>query len=115
MKRGNKRTFGRQFQQRKALLKGLLTSLVAHDRIRTTTAKAKTLRVAADKLVTVAKKGTLASRRLLLRDIGSVAAAKLAKEIAPRYASRHGGYTRVLSLGKRASDGSPMSVIEFVK
>jgi large subunit ribosomal protein L17 len=115
MKRGNTRTFGRQFQQRHALVKSLLTGLVEHGRIRTTEAKAKTMRVAAEKLVTMAKKGTLASRRQLLRHVGPAAAAKLAKDWAPKFASRHGGYTRVLKLGKRASDGSPMSIIEFVK
>ena len=92
-----------------------MTSLVEHDRIRTTEARAKTLKVAADKLVTMAKKGTLASRRMLLRDVGTKAAAKLAKEIGPRFASRAGGYTRVLHLGKRTSDAAPMALIEFVK
>lgn len=115
MKRGNVRKFGREFQQRKALLKALLTSLVEHDRIRTTEARAKTLKRAADKLVTTAKKGTVASRRLLLRDIGTKAAAKLSREIAPRYADRHGGYTRVLHMEARTSDAARMALIEFVK
>ena len=114
MKRGNKRVFGREMQQRKAFLKGLLSSLVEHGRIRTTQARAKTLKVEADKVVTRAKKGTLASRRLLLRHVNAAAAAKLAKDIAPKFADRHGGYTRVIKLGRRMSDGSEMALIEFV-
>ncbi len=115
MKRGNQRIFGREIQQRKAFLKGLLTALVTHGRIRTTTARAKTLKTEADKIVTRAKRGTLASRRLLLRQVGPAAAAKLAGEIAPKFAERHGGYTRVVHLNRRMSDGSPMSLIEFVQ
>ncbi|MBP6886124.1 MAG: 50S ribosomal protein L17 [Candidatus Pacebacteria bacterium] len=114
MKRGNKRTFGREMQQRKAFLKGLLTSLVSHGKIRTTTARAKTLKTIADKAVTQAKRGSLASRRLLLRSVGSAAAEKLSKEIAPKFADRAGGYTRVIKLGRRSSDGSPVAIVEFV-
>ncbi len=114
MKRGNKRTFGREMQQRKAFLKGLLTSLVSHGKIRTTTARAKTLKTIADKAVTQAKGGSLASRRLLLRSVGSAAAEKLSKEIAPKFADRAGGYTRVIKLGRRSSDGSPVAIVEFV-
>jgi large subunit ribosomal protein L17 len=114
MKRGNKRTFGREFQQRKAFLKGLLTALISNGRIKTTEARAKSVRIAADKLVTRAKRATIASRRLLLRDIGTDAATKLFTDIAPRYADRAGGYTRVLKLGRRSSDGSPTALVEFV-
>lgn len=115
MKRSGKRIFGREMQQRKAFLKALLTALVEHGRIRTTQARAKTLKTVADKMVTRAKRGTLASRRLLLSHVGSIAAAKLAKEIAPRFVGRPGGYTRVIKLGRRPSDGSPMALIEFVQ
>jgi large subunit ribosomal protein L17 len=114
MKRGNKRTFGREKQQRKAFLKGLLTALVTHGKIRTTTARAKTLKSVADKAVTQAKRGTIASRRLLLRSLGTDAAAKLAKDIAPKFSDRAGGYTRVIKLGRRGSDGSPVAIVEFV-
>ena len=114
MKRGNKRVFGREMQQRKAFLKGLLTALIAHGRIKTTTARAKTLKTIADKAVTQAKRGTLASRRMLLRSVGAEAAAKIAKEIAPKFADRAGGYTRVVKLGRRSSDGSPVAIVEFV-
>lgn len=115
MKRGNQTIFGREFTQRKAFIKGLLTGLVEHGRIRTTETRAKALKREADKLVTKAKKGTLASRRLLLRQVGTAAAAKLATDIAPKFASRAGGYTRVVKLGRRNSDGAPMALIEFVQ
>ena len=114
MKRGNKRVFGREMQQRKAFVKGLLTALISHGRIRTTVPRAKTLKTEADKLVTRAKKGTVASHRLLLTRVGSAAATKLFKEIAPKFADRHGGYTRVVRLGRRQSDASPMAIVEFV-
>lgn len=114
MKRGNQTIFGREKQQRKAFMKGLLTALVAHGRIRTTVVRAKALKSEADKLVTRAKRGTLASRRLLLRNVGPAAAAKLSKDIAPKFATRPGGYTRVVKLGRRQSDGAPMALIEFV-
>jgi len=114
MKRGNKKVFGREMQQRKAFIKGLLTALVSHGRIQTTQVRAKALKSVADKAITSAKKGTLASRRLLLRQVGPAAAAKLAKEVAPKFADRHGGYTRVIKLGRRQSDGSQMAILEFV-
>jgi large subunit ribosomal protein L17 len=114
MKRGNKRVFGREMQQRKAFIKGLLTALISHGRIKTTVARAKTLKTEADKLVTRAKKGTVASHRLLLSSVGPAAAAKLVKEVAPKFADRAGGYTRVVKLGRRQSDGSPIALIEFV-
>jgi large subunit ribosomal protein L17 len=101
-------------QQRKAFLKGLLTALIAHGKIRTTTARAKTLKMEADKLVTKAKKGTVYGRRLLLRQVGVDAATKLFKDIAPKFADRSGGYTRVIKLGRRQSDGSPVAIVEFV-
>ncbi len=115
MKRGNQTIFGREFNQRKAFIKGLLTALVEHGKIKTTEVRAKVLKTEADKLVTVAKKGTLHGRRLLLRQVGTAAAAKLATDIAPKFAERHGGYTRVVKLGRRDSDGSPMALIEFVQ
>ena len=114
MKRGNQRLFGREFNQRKAFLKALLTSLIEHNRIRTTEPRAKTLKREADKLVTRAKKGTIASRRLLLRSVGTKAADKLVMDVAPKFADRAGGYTRIVKLGRRVSDGAPMAMIEFV-
>lgn len=115
MKRGTKRIFGREIQQRKAFLKALLTALISHGRIRTTVARAKTLKTVADKLVTRAKRNTLAGRRLLARSVGTEAATHLVKDIAPKFAGRSGGYTRVIKLERRVSDGSPMALIEFVQ
>ena len=114
MKRGNKRIFGRTHKQRHAFIKGLLTALIEHGKIRTTSARAKTLKSEADRMVTRAKRGTLASRRILLRHVGPAAAAKLAKDIAPKFAGRAGGYTRVTRLGRRMSDGSEIALVEFV-
>ncbi len=114
MKRGNKRKFGRELQQRRAFLKALLVALIAHGKIRTTVARAKTLKVEADKLITLGKRNTLHSRRLLAARVGAPTATKLVKEVVPAMASRQGGYTRVLKLGNRASDGSPMALISFV-
>lgn len=108
-------------QQRKAFLKALLTALITNGRIRTTVPRAKTLKTMADKLVTQAKRGlpagrqgTIASRRLLLRSVGTAAANKLFKDIAPKFALRAGGYTRVVKLASRTSDAAPMAIIEFV-
>jgi large subunit ribosomal protein L17 len=102
-------------QQRKAFIKGLLTALIEHGRIKTTGARGKTLKSEADRLITRAKKGTLASRRILLRHVGPKAAAKMAKEIAPKFADRAGGYTRLVRLGRRLSDGSEVCIVEFVQ
>lgn len=114
MKRSGNKVFGRQFQQRKAFTKGLLTALVAHGRIRTTEARAKMLKREADRIITTAKKGTTHGRRLLLRRIGADAARKVTAQWAPKFASRSGGYTRVVKLGRRASDGSPVAIVEFL-
>jgi len=114
MKRSNKRKFGRETIQRKALLKALATALIENEKIKTTQAKAKTLSSFTDRLVTRAKRGDVASRRLLLTKVGSKAVNKLMSEIGPRFKERDGGYTRVIKLGQRQSDGSPMAKIEFV-
>lgn len=110
------RTFGRSKNQRKALLSGLAASLITHERIMTTEAKAKELRPTVEKMVTKAKEGSLANRRLLLADMynNSTVVEKLVGTIAPRFAERAGGYTRIVKLTPRKSDASPMAVIEFV-
>lgn len=113
MRRGNKRKFGRPRKQRQALEKGLITALIAHGHITTTEAKAKNLRIVADRLVTTAKKNTLASRRQLRQILGEKAVQKLVGEVTPAFASRQGGYTRLTRLGRRDSDGAPMVVVEF--
>lgn len=113
MKRGNKRKFGRERNQRKALYKGLATALIDHGRIKTTTAKAKSLSVFADKLITTAKKSSIAARKELAETFHPKIVRKLVDEIAPKFSDRKGGYTRVIRLGQRKSDGAEMAFIEF--
>ncbi len=110
------RKFGRTANQRGALLSGLALSLIAHGQITTTEAKAKELRPFMEKLVTKSKDGTLASQRLVVSRLSNKAdeVKKLFDEIVPKYMDRDGGYTRVVKLPKRLSDGSPMAVIAFV-
>jgi len=97
------------------MFRNMAASLIKHEQITTTLPKAKELRPYVEKLVTLAKKGGLSNRRLAdarLQD--DVQLQKLFDEIAPRYAGRQGGYTRVLKAGFRASDQSAMAVIEFI-
>jgi large subunit ribosomal protein L17 len=113
LKQGRK--LGRTAAHRKALLRNLATALLEHGRIITTAAKAKELRRVADKLVTLGKRGDLHARRQALQVIRSNAVVrKLFDEVAPRSASRNGGYTRVLRLGYRSGDAAAMAVIELV-
>ena|SRR3989344_6376033 len=114
MRRGKTRKFGLEKSERKALLKSLATALIDNGKIKTTRAKAKTLSSFTDRLVTKAKKGDVPARRMLLKSIGSKAVIKLIKEIAPKYTTRAGGYTRVIRLDRRKSDGAEMALIEFV-
>lgn len=115
MRRGKHRKFHRETKQRKALYKSLATALIENGKIKTTVAKAKSLSSHFDKMVTVAKKQTLASRRLLQSQVGDKAVKKIFTEIAPGMEGRKGGYTRVTRLGQRKSDGSEMALIELVK
>ncbi|MBX6352434.1 MAG: 50S ribosomal protein L17 [Thermoflavifilum sp.] len=116
------RKLGRPTGARNALFRSLATDLILYERIETTEAKAKELRKLADKLITLGKRGDLHARRqaaAILRrerldDEGPDAIQKLFSEIAPRYASRNGGYTRITKLGPRRGDAAPMVVIELV-
>jgi large subunit ribosomal protein L17 len=112
-----KQVFGRHFKrdanERKALFKNLLTSLVIEERITTTEAKAKAIKAAADKLVTKAKKGEEAFRTLA-PDVRYDAVLKLIKTIAPRFTDRQGGYTRIIKAGRRVADNAPQVVMEWV-
>jgi len=93
----------------------MVTSLFRHERIETTTAKAKELRPYAERLITLARRGDLHSRRLARRKIQDrEVLGKLFDDIAPRYAERPGGYTRILKLGNRRGDAAEMSLIELV-
>ncbi|MDR0788402.1 MAG: 50S ribosomal protein L17 [Gemmatimonadota bacterium] len=109
------RKLGRTSSHREALLRNLATSLFRHGRIETTTAKAKELRPYAEKLVTLAKRGDLHSRRLAARKIQDHDVLfTLFDAIGPRFAERAGGYTRVLKIGHRLGDGAEMALIELV-
>ena len=110
------KTFHRKSGQRRALLKSLSRSLILEERISTTEAKAKALRPVAERLVTYAKSGTLASRRLARRKVGDDAAVKkLFDVIGPRYADRRGGYTRIVKRAARGSnDARKLAYIAFV-
>ncbi len=108
------RKLGREKGQKKALLRAMMQSLVQHEKIKTTEAKAKELRPYAETLITRARKGDLASRRHIAKYLTKSNAKKLFDEIGPRYKERPGGYTRIYKLPPRKTDGSKMSVIEFV-
>jgi len=108
------RKLGRSSAHRKALFRNLVLSLVKHQRIKTTDAKAKELRRYADRMVTLGKRGDLAARRLAFDFMQSHDAVKrLFDEIAPRFKERNGGYTRVVKFGFRRGDAAPLSIIEF--
>lgn len=108
------RKLSRTSAHRKALFKNLVLSLIKHERIRTTDAKAKDLRHFADRMVTLGKRGDLAARRRAYDFMQShQAVKKLFDEIAPRFKDRNGGYTRVVKYGFRRGDAAPLSIIEF--
>jgi len=109
------RQLSRTRSHRKATLRNMATSLFLHERIETTTAKAKELRPFAERLITLARRGDLHARRLVATKIQDrQVLGKLFDDIAPRYAERPGGYTRVLKLGNRRGDAAEMSLIELV-
>lgn len=109
------RRLGRPLGHRKALLRNLVTDLLDHGKIETTEVKAKEVRILADNLITLGKKGDLHARRQAARVIGNPEVLKkLFAEIAPRYTERSGGYTRIVKLGPRRGDAAPMALIELV-
>jgi large subunit ribosomal protein L17 len=110
------RKLNRTSAHRKAMFNNLAAALVQHEQITTTLPKAKDLRPLAEKLITLGKRGNLHARRQAIAVLGDAKlAAKLFDTLAPRYAKRNGGYTRVLKAGFRYGDSSPMAVIEFVE
>lgn len=110
------RILNRKPSHRKALFKNLITSLVTHERIVTTLAKAKELRQKADKMITLAKRGNLNSRRMVFKFVkNKQALAKLFDTLGPRFADRPGGYTRIYRLGHRNGDAAPMAILEWVE
>ncbi len=109
------RKLGRTSAHRKAMFRNQLTALFMHERITTTIAKAKDLRPLAEKMVTLARTGTLANRRRVLTMVSDKQVVRhLFDDIAPRFADRDGGYTRILRIGPRKGDNAEMAIIEFV-
>jgi len=113
-KRG--RQLGRNTKHRLALFRNLATSLMEHERIETTEAKAKELRGITDRLITLGKEGTLHARRGALRVLRTKqAVSKLFDDVAKRFPDRHGGYTRIIKTRQRPGDGAPLVAIELVE
>lgn len=113
LKQGRK--LSRKRNQRKALLKSLASAIFLHKKIKTTEAKAKEVSRFVEKCITRAKKGDLSSRRILAKYFSKDLNKKLIDEIAPKYKDRKGGYTRIIKLGPRKSDGAKIAIIELVK
>ena len=109
------RKLGRTSSHRQAMFRNMAAALIKHEQITTTLPKAKELRPYVEKLITLAKKGGLSNRRLAFaRLLDDAQLQKLFDVLAPRYADRNGGYTRVIKAGIRASDAAPIGIIELV-
>ena len=105
----------RTSEHRKALLKNMLNSLIKYEQIKTTLPKAKFLKPQADKIITLGKKDTLQTTKLLVSQLQDVKIAnKVKKTLSKRYEKRSGGYTRIIKAGFRYGDNAPMAIIEFV-
>jgi large subunit ribosomal protein L17 len=114
--RAQTRKFGRHSAHRFAMMRNLVTSLFAHERVETTDARAKELRRVADRMITLGKRGDLHARRRALRVIRErEVAAKVFDELADRYRSRAGGYTRVVKSRTRVGDAAPLAIVELVE
>lgn len=112
------RKLGRTWAHRKSMMRNMVTSFLEHERIETTDAKAKELRSVAERLVTLAKRGngSVAARRRAARVVRDrQIVKKLFEELAPRYADRPGGYTRIVKVGTRLGDAASLSILQFVK
>ncbi len=111
-----KNKLGMTTSHRQATLRNMVTSLLEHERIVTTDARAKALRSIADHMITLGKRGDLHARRQALEVVRSKEVARsLFEEIAPRYANRQGGYVRIIKKGLRAGDRAPVSIVELVE
>lgn len=109
------RKLGRTSSHRKAMMRNLVTSLLNHEKIITTDAKAKELRSVADKMITLGKRGSLHARRQALSFIRDRKVTdKVFGELSPRYSEREGGYTRIIKTGNRIGDNAPLSIIELI-
>lgn len=113
--RKDHRKLNRSVSHRRAMLRNLVTSLLDHEEVRTTDAKAKEVRRMAERMITLGKRGTLAARRQALRTIRTTeVAAKVFDVLADRYDGRPGGYTRIMKLGRRHGDNAPVSLIQLI-
>ena len=109
------RKLGRKVGNRRALLMNLASQMITHKKIKTTDAKAKELRTFIEPLITLAKKNDIHSRRMVVRKLPNKNIVRtLFDDIAPKYADRPGGYTRIVKLGYRDNDRAPVSIIEFI-
>jgi large subunit ribosomal protein L17 len=112
-----KNVFGRKLKrdknERTALFKSLISSLVLNEKIKTTESKAKAIKPEIDKLVTKAKQGGNSARNVLQKSLSRPALEKMIKEIGPRFTKRQGGYTRLIKLGKRFGDDAPTAILEW--
>ncbi len=109
------RSLHRSSSHRKAMLRNLAVSILVHERVQTTEAKAKEVRRLVDRIITWGKRGDLHARRLTARQVGSRTVVKrVFDDLAPRYRDRPGGYTRILKTGFRHGDNAPMVVMELV-
>src|SRR5690242_11129175 len=114
--RKDHRKLSRTHSHRRALLRNLVTSLIEHERIETTLAKAKEARRVGERMITFAKRGDLSARRHVARYVhGESNVKKLFDTVAPWYETRNGGYTRILKLGRRLGDAGEMALLELVK
>ena len=105
----------RTSEHRKALLKNMLNSLIKYEQIKTTLPKAKFLKPQADKIITLGKKDTLQTTKMLVSQLQDIKSAnKVKKTLSKRYSNRKGGYTRIIKAGFRYGDNAPMAIIEFV-
>jgi large subunit ribosomal protein L17 len=110
------RKLSRNSSHRRATMRNMVTSLIEHGRIKTTDAKAKEVRRWADRMITLGKQQTVAARRRARAFVQTDAALfKLFSEVAPRFANRAGGYTRIIKLGQRVGDAAPISIIELTE
>ena len=110
------RQLSRTASHRRAMLRNMVTSLIEKGRITTTDAKAKELRKVADRMITLGKRQTIAARRRARRFVQTdQAVATLFNEVAPRFADRAGGYTRIIKVGNRRGDNAPISIIELTE
>lgn len=113
--RNSGRKFGRTSSHRKAMFSNMCSSLIEHEQIKTTLAKAKELRRYIEPLITVSKSDSVASRRYVFDTLRSkVAVGKLFTVLGPRFVERPGGYVRVLKCGNRAGDNAPMAIVQFL-